>query len=389
MYEKIDNHIKELSKKSSIQPLGNYDARINDILENLPVTNTNVRRISTWQRAAAAIAICLLSISSAVVAANYVVSERLQNMTAPEIAEYSDNEQMTNENADSYSRTLTAEEQGRLADLRKAYELEGEFPISQLPTVVCENDIDFNQMCYVITDSLFYFPERELKDEELLQYIDFCTKRDYSIAKTWQESSEAKAEMSLDTLDASQALQKSVDLVQKVFGEDVSGYEYDMELMNKDEGVSNSRFVIYLKKDGLFTHGTSIDAESGDFSVRIIGEYVGNTEMQVDEEVYKNNYNAVIKLLRESFEVQDSDIEEALMTYEKKNNNILANRDVIYAIKTKDDAGYVVRYSVDSWKCIRVDFYREYSSYIKLMESQIVTAEKMNNTLCVVSLDAK
>ncbi len=387
MYDIIDKKIMEQAQESIVQPSENYDARVNQVLNGLPVTRENVIKMATWQRVAATFAVCLLSISSCVVAANYMVSERLQSMSDKEVAGYSVNEQNTKANADSYSRTLTEAEKERLAELRDAYSMEGEFPISQLRTVVSLDDVEIDRMCYVIADSLFYFPDRELKDEELLQYIDFCTKRDYSIAKTWKESTEAQVEHSL-SLNASQMVQKGRDLVQKVFSVDVSGCEYSLELLKENnDDASDGLFVLGFKLDNIVFYRVSADTESGDFNVRIMGEYNYSTEMQVDEDSYKDNYVVIQALLEESFDVQENEIKEALLIYEKTDSNMLVNDVLTYVVQTRDNAGFVMRYSAENRKCIMVDFYREYSSYDDMIENQIVEAEKMNNTLCIVPLE--
>ncbi len=388
MYEKIDKKIMEQAKNSIVQPSENYDARVNQVLSCLPETTTKIIRMSTWQRVAATIAVCLLSISSCVVAANYMVSERLQNMSVDEVAGYRLNEQNTTANADSFSRTLTKTEEQRLAQLQEAYTMEGEFPVSQLQTVVGLDDIEIDRMCYVITDSLFYFPERELKDEELLQYIDFCTKRDYSIAKTWQESTEAQAEQSLSVQDASQAVNKSIDLVKKVFGVDVSGDEYSLEWLNKNDESAGLFFLSFIC-DEVVTYTTIIDAESGHFRVQIMGKGTESEELQIDEESYKNNYRVIRELLRESFNVQESDIKETLLSYQKSNVDMLVNGVITYVVELNDNTKYVVRYSAESWECIIVDFYGEDSGYDDLMKGQIETAKKESYTLCVIPLEVE
>ncbi len=385
MYKKIDEKIMKQAKKSIVQPSENYDARVNLVLDCLPETRKKVIKISTWQRAAAAFAVCLLSISSGVLAANYVLSERLQNMPDIEVAGFSLNEQNTKANADSYSRTLTEEEQERLAKLQDAYSMEGEFPVSQLQTVVGLDDIEIDRMCYVITDSLFYFPERELKDEELLQYIDFCTKRDYSIAKTWQESTEAQVE-SRSALDASKAVQKGIDLVQRVFGEDVSGHEYSLEMLNGTGDVLNGLFTLDFKRDGAVAYKVSVD-ECGDFGVQAVYMVDGELEVQINEDEYINKYKVARELLMETFDIKESEIKDTLVTYEKTNNSMLLNARVTYGFQTTDNAGYCVMFDANDWSCMEVKFYENYSAYESVLGKQVVIAEKVGNTLCVVPLE--
>jgi hypothetical protein len=41
--------------------------------------------------------------------------------------------------------------------------------------------------CFLVSESTFYLPERELTDEELLEIIDFYAKRDYAVMEGAKE----------------------------------------------------------------------------------------------------------------------------------------------------------------------------------------------------------
>ena len=83
--------------------------------------------------------------------------------------------------ADQFNREYTKEEESRKEVLRKEYE-NGRFPEGTLTLV--ENagqTVDSDQLVYARDTGCFYLPERALTDEELLQILDFNSKRDFAL----------------------------------------------------------------------------------------------------------------------------------------------------------------------------------------------------------------
>lgn len=83
--------------------------------------------------------------------------------------------------ADQFNREYTKEEESRKEALRKEYE-NGRFPEGTLTLV--ENagqTVDSDQLVYARDTGCFYLPERALTDEELLQILDFNSKRDFAL----------------------------------------------------------------------------------------------------------------------------------------------------------------------------------------------------------------
>lgn len=85
-------------------------------------------------------------------------------------------------NADVFSRELTGEERIRLNELLERYQTEGLFPEREVLEVSDVDEVVPNRVCFLPETSTFYLPDAPMKDEQLLELIDFYYKRDYSLA---------------------------------------------------------------------------------------------------------------------------------------------------------------------------------------------------------------
>lgn len=115
-----------------------------------------------------------------------LVLERMEKLPAKERLELLEMMDSQSVGADSYSRNYTAEEKSRMSELYKQY-LQGVFPEEELPQVDSVETAKDLELCYLTTTSSFYLPDRELTDEELLQIIDFETKRNYVLRQRYEE----------------------------------------------------------------------------------------------------------------------------------------------------------------------------------------------------------
>ena len=83
--------------------------------------------------------------------------------------------------ADQFNREYTKEEESRKEALKKEYE-NGRFPEGTLTLVENAGQVvDSDQLVYARDTGCFYLPERALTDEELLQILDFNSKRDFAL----------------------------------------------------------------------------------------------------------------------------------------------------------------------------------------------------------------
>ena len=88
--------------------------------------------------------------------------------------------------ADSLSRAYTEEEKIKMAELAQKYQ-EGTFPEGELMKVYSIEEAESLELCILMPDCIFYLPDRELTEEEMLQIIDFYAKREYALTEQYKE----------------------------------------------------------------------------------------------------------------------------------------------------------------------------------------------------------
>ncbi len=111
-------------------------------------------------------------------------------------------EQMTDEEVDEFyrvyrtantevgffwSRELSFEELERKSALKKVYKNSGRLPEQPMPLIQTDEEYTGEGVAFCIDSCKFYFPERALTDEELLQCIDFEIKKDYTFNRIKEE----------------------------------------------------------------------------------------------------------------------------------------------------------------------------------------------------------
>ena len=172
------------------------DAKVENILDGLETEkkdskNTDGKRVNQtvrhygFRRIVIPAAACLL-LASVTVTASGLYRARMESMNHEKLETYFSGLQEADVAADSYSRPLTDGEKNRLEELRQAYLEEGYFPQKELAMLdspeKCKKGVAF-----YAARSIFFLPEEEMTDEELLELIDFREKRDYSLAKITEE----------------------------------------------------------------------------------------------------------------------------------------------------------------------------------------------------------
>ena len=172
------------------------DAKVENILDGLETEkkdskNTDGKRVNQtvchygFRRIVIPAAACLL-LASVTVTASGLYRARMESMNHEKLETYFPGLQEADVAADSYSRPLTDGEKNRLEELRQAYLEEGYFPKKEL--VMLDSPEKYKKgVAFYAARSIFFLPEEEMTDEELLELIDFREKRDYSLAKITEE----------------------------------------------------------------------------------------------------------------------------------------------------------------------------------------------------------
>ena len=192
----IDGKIRKMAEAERMAVPESLDAKVENILDGLETEkkdskNTDGKRVNQtvhhygFRRIVIPAAACLL-LASVTVTASGLYRARMESMNHEKLETYFSGLQEADVAADSYSRPLTDGEKNRLEELRQAYLEEGYFPKKEL--VMLDSPEKYKKgVAFYAARSIFFLPEEEMTDEELLELIDFREKRDYSLAKITEE----------------------------------------------------------------------------------------------------------------------------------------------------------------------------------------------------------
>ena len=192
----IDRKIRKMAEAERMAVPESLDAKVENILDGLETEkkdskNTDGKRVNQtvrhygFRRIVIPAAACLL-LASVTVTASGLYRARMESMNHEKLETYFSGLQDADVAADSYSRPLTDGEKNRLEELRQAYLEEGYFPQKEL--AMLDSPEKYKKgVAFYAARSIFFLPEEEMTDEELLELIDFREKRDYSLAKITEE----------------------------------------------------------------------------------------------------------------------------------------------------------------------------------------------------------
>ena len=117
---------------------------------------------------------------------NSLIQERMEQVPKEEMTALIDDLQDQRVGEDGFTRAYTEEEERKMAELAQKYQ-EGTFPEGELVQTESIEEAERLGFCFLVSNSTFYLPDRELKEEEMLQIIDFYAKRDYALTEQYKE----------------------------------------------------------------------------------------------------------------------------------------------------------------------------------------------------------
>ena len=252
----------EIDEAMQAEILQNVSERTKGGQTDTSRAQANRKKISRFPRVAATAAGVLLAVGIIGIPVRALVSslvqERMEEIPAEEHQEMVEMLDSQEVGADSYIREYTEEERNRMSELYTQYQ-QGVFPEGELPQVDSVEEAERLELCYLMTDSTFYLPDRELTDEELLQLIDFEVKRNYALKKRYEEEyadeiaakEQAEKEQIAQIVDEGgiteeEAVVEAQKWLEKIFGITGEGLELNHYLCDFDgdySGESNLYMV--------------------------------------------------------------------------------------------------------------------------------------------------
>lgn len=298
-----------------------------------------------------------------------LVQERMEKIPQEELAESLDNVDAQQAEADSYSREYTDGEKERLAGLSKAYN-QGTFPQGGLRQEETA-DKDLSGELYFAKDTAtFYLPERELTDEELLQIIDFTTKRDYALEQRYEQEYgeerdrqqlEAKEELeAAGGLTEEKAKELGKEWLQKLYGETGEGMELSFYLDETENGPAYM-FGYYLRSIRNCT--ILLDAQDGAIIRTDWNVVADDMDTQVSTASAEEKADELYQTARDTLENQlglKADYEKVVMAYNDEDGMLGNLNGVSFIFVEADGRAHVVVMSAVSDK---MKEYRARDSY--------------------------
>lgn len=261
--------------------------------------NRKTRSFKKMATAAAAVALTAGIISIPVQAVvNNFVQTRMESIPEEEVQDMGGMIQEQEALADCFSREYSDSEKEREKELWQSYN-NGTFPERSIKQVDNEEAVTEGMFCYVKSSGVFYLPDREMTDEEILEIIDLQHKMNYALSQTAvteEERAAYQAEMErLEKIVQDQngvSGEEAVEIAKKQLASDLGAKAGELELMTdwsgsgatlmdvldvSEEGELESKAgVIYDIGFGNtkthYTYGYVIDAVDG--SILTTWEYV-------------------------------------------------------------------------------------------------------------------
>ncbi len=179
--------------------------------------------------AAGILAAFLVSSGFSTYAAIDYLKQRMERMTPQEKQQYVSEIEAADVEKNTYTREFTDEERERMEQLWQLYEAGKAEPEGELLRVTDESDVRSDRLCLLIRNSTFYLPEAPMSDEQLLEYIDYCYKLEYSLETSTQH--EKQSEYIEDTIISEEEAKENVrKVVEKLFDTDIADYAWNIQL---------------------------------------------------------------------------------------------------------------------------------------------------------------
>lgn len=181
MDDGFDQKIFQMAGEEKLKLPETLNNRVENALGSLPsrkkIYKMNIRKAVIL----AAAMIMLLSVTAT--ASVGILRERMEAMNREKLEEYFVQSYTRKIGHDNYNRYFTDSEKQRMEQLQEKYENEGQFPEGELTLIDQPEQYKGKKVAYYPETGTFFFPDKEMSDEELLQIIDFRCKRDYSLQK--------------------------------------------------------------------------------------------------------------------------------------------------------------------------------------------------------------
>lgn len=307
-----------------------------------------------------------------------LVKERMNQVPVQEMESIARELNNSNANADTLSRDLKQEELDRLNELFKEYH-NGTFPTGKITEIESEKQVNPESICFLPATQTYYFPKREMTDEELLQYIDFQFKRTYALEqnldediKAQQKEREEAQKDKIQTIEASggisleEASRIGGKWLQTLFQVNKDGLEkncYLMDTSDMDTAVTNKYPNVYMSYYGTMHehYYFHIDAATG--ALVAAEQSMADSSKDVPQDLFQSNIQSDLEsaksILEKMIGVND-DFTNIYCSYALTQDDNIKYGVVSFHFVKEDETDYIVKINVDTKELVSFsDVYQE------------------------------
>lgn len=198
MDDRFEQKLFDMAEKEKMKQPEAFKERVEEILNSLS-PGPRIFKMN-WKKAAVLAAAMVMLLSVTVAASAGILRERMEAMNREKLEEYFVQIYVRKVPNDNYNRYFLDSEKQRMERLWEKYVNEGTFPEGELTLIDQPKQYKGRNVSYYPETGTFFFPEKEMSDEELLQIIDFISKRDYSLQKMNEMIASGEEEMPKEAL---------------------------------------------------------------------------------------------------------------------------------------------------------------------------------------------
>lgn len=373
---KLDRKIREIAQSGEIPYPKDYSERMKNLCDNLPEDTGIPKETGRFRLRYGMLFLtaCLAMVAAPASAEIQQYHQRLEAMEEEEKERLVSGVQESKADGDTYTRDLTNSELERMEQLTQSYEAGDAYPTGEVTSIDEASQWKGDQLCFVTDISTFFFPVRDLTDEELLEIIDFYYKRDYSLAESQQETNAAPVEMTKKE-HMKRAKELGREYIQKMFRVDLSQetWEVKTKIVEENKGGNSRYYIHYTQNDTQAEYEAVFYTDTwslGWINCEYDGEKenIGPDVPLPSEKELREVYNRV-KEVAESMGCV-SEVKKAYCEYTKSEKKQLKNGVETFFMEEKDGSGWGARYSIHSGMIYELFHLNDVSAYQKARKEQ-------------------
>lgn len=378
-----DEAVRKIAQSGKIPYPKDYAEQVKRYCENLPdgrLSGTGLLRNGRSYRrryapcfryglVAAGIACFLLMIvpTSADVYGHW---ERMVEMSAQEKASYVSDLNASAANGDSFSREWTESESKRLEKLTAAYEQGQKYPEGEIISVNAETEVQPDQVCFLAKSSTFYLPQQKLTDEQLLQFIDFQHKREYSLKESVADNGDSDEGLSAQNenvqagISRSDAVKAGMEWIEEIYGKSVDAWKCSVK---EEENVDAYR-ITFRENKTAEEYMAFVRKTSG----RIVG--LERTDNGIGEEMPEGQPAGSKKKLRKQYQ-KAKDLagkldgsQETASGYceylQDLDTELLPFGVISFWVVRPDGSGWKITYSLSNREYVKFNYFSDFAAQV-------------------------